>query len=142
MRIFVSSPSDVHPERVRAEQIIEVLARQFAEAFPVEPVLWEWQPVTAGEHFQATITPPSGTDVVVVILWSRLGVPLPVERFKGKLSGGRVTGTEWEFEDALASYREHKTPRSSSTSSALPSRRRSRTPTIRGSMRSGRRSGG
>jgi glyoxylase-like metal-dependent hydrolase (beta-lactamase superfamily II) len=110
VRIFVSSPSDVHPERVRAQQIIEVLARQFAEAFPVEPVLWEWQPVTAGEHFQATITPPSETDVVVVILWSRLGVPLPIERFKGKLSGGRVTGTEWEFEDALASYREHKTP--------------------------------
>jgi hypothetical protein len=86
------------------------LRRQFAEAFRLKPVLWEWEPLTAGEHFQAKITPPSATDVVVVILWSRLGVPLPVDRFPGRLSSGQVTGTEWEFEDALASYRERGAP--------------------------------
>src|SRR4051812_18810831 len=110
VRIFISSPADVETERSRANQIVDALGRQFAEAFPVEAVLWERQPLTAGEHFQFTITPPSETDIVVVILWSRLGVPLPVDRFPGRLSGGRVTGTEWEFEDALAAYRERRTP--------------------------------
>jgi hypothetical protein len=46
----------------------------------------------------------------VVTLWSRLGTALPTDRFTGPLSGGEVSGTEWEFEDALKSYREHNSP--------------------------------
>jgi hypothetical protein len=45
-----------------------------------------------------------------VILWSRLGVLLPEDRFRGAISGRAVTGTEWEFEDALASARERGVP--------------------------------
>ena len=56
------------------------------------------------------ITPPHDTDIVVVILWSRLGTTLPGDRFTGPLSGGEVSGTEWEFEDALKSYRERNSP--------------------------------
>jgi hypothetical protein len=41
-------------------------------------------------------------DIVVVILWSRLGVLLPEDQFRGAISARPVTGTEWEFEDALA----------------------------------------
>ena len=32
------------------------------------------------------------------------------DRFAGPLSGGEVSGTEWEFEDALKSYRERNSP--------------------------------
>jgi hypothetical protein len=49
-------------------------------------------------------------DIVVVILWSRLGLPLPVEQFQGAISGKPVTGTEWEFEDALAGARASGVP--------------------------------
>ena len=110
VRIFISSPGDVRPERLIAQRIIERLDREFAYHFQVEPVLWERKPLVASKHFQDSITPPHETDIVVVILWSRLGVPLPNDAYPGPLSGGVVTGTEWEFEDALASQKASKLP--------------------------------
>lgn len=110
IRVFVSSPADVRPERLITERLVRRLAREFAHHFIVEPVLWEREPLTAGAHFQDNIVPPRETDLVVCILWSRLGVTLPRERFQGALSGGAVTGTEWEFEDALAGFRSVKRP--------------------------------
>jgi tetratricopeptide (TPR) repeat protein len=100
VRVFISSPADVRPERLIAERVVRRLAREFAYHFRVEPLLWEREPLLASHHFQDLLVPPRETDIVVVILWSRLGVLLP-ERYVGALSGGRVTGTEWEFEDAL-----------------------------------------
>jgi formylglycine-generating enzyme required for sulfatase activity len=113
VRIFISSPSDVRPERLKAEQIIARLDREFAYHFHVEAVLWEREPLVATHHFQdpENIPQPHGTDIVVVILWSRLGVPLPEDKFRGAISGRcPITGTEWEFEDALAGAREHGAP--------------------------------
>lgn len=107
LRIFISSPSDVRPERLLAKRLVERLDREFGYYFRVEPVLWEREPLKATEHFQASITPPRETDVVVVILWSRLGVPLPAEEaFRGAITQRQVTGTEWEFEDAVAAHRQ------------------------------------
>ena len=76
IRIFISSPSDVRPERLKAEQIIARLDREFAYHFRVEAVLWEREPLVATHHFQdaANIPEPRRMDIVVVILWSRLGV--------------------------------------------------------------------
>jgi formylglycine-generating enzyme required for sulfatase activity/ribose 1,5-bisphosphokinase PhnN len=113
IRIFISSPSDVRPERLKAEQIIARLDREFAYHFHVEAVLWEREPLVATHHFQDSenIPEPRGSDIVVVILWSRLGVPLPADKFRGAISGRRpVTGTEWEFEDALAAAQAHGVP--------------------------------
>lgn len=112
IRIFISSPADVRPERLKAEQIVRRLDLEFAYRFHVEPVLWEREPLVATHHFQdkENIPEPRGTDIVVVILWSRLGVPLPEDKFCGAVSGRPVTGTEWEFEDALASARERGVP--------------------------------
>ena len=112
IRIFISSPSDVRPERLKAEQIIARLDREFACHFRVEAVLWEREPLVATHHFQdkRNIPQPRLADIVVVILWSQLGVALPEDQFLGAISGRRVTGTEWEFEDALASARERGVP--------------------------------
>lgn len=112
VRIFISSPADVRPERLKAEQIVARLDREFAYHFHVQVVLWEREPLVATHHFQdpKNIPEPRGTDVVVVILWSRLGVLLPEDRFRGAISGEPVTGTEWEFEDALAGARERGVP--------------------------------
>ena len=110
LRVFISSPSDVRPERLIAERVVQRLAREFSYHFLIEPILWEREPLVAGEHFQDRIVPPRETDIAVVILWSRLGVPLPEDKYLGALSGKPVTGTEWEFEDALASYRERQLP--------------------------------
>src|ERR1700735_1099087 len=112
VRVFISSPSDVRPERLRAEQIIARLDREFAYRFRVEAVLWEREPLVASRHFQdpENIPRAGSMDIVVMILWSRLGVPLPGEQYRGALSGREVTGTEWEFEDALAVARERGVP--------------------------------
>ncbi len=105
VRVFVSSPSDVRPERLIAERVVKRLAREFAYCFRLEPVLWEREPLLATHHFQDLIVPPHETDIVVTVLWSRLGVPLPEEKYRGAISHGAVTGTEWEFEDAVAGFR-------------------------------------
>ncbi|OAN46965.1 hypothetical protein A6A04_20490, partial [Paramagnetospirillum marisnigri] len=110
IRVFISSPSDVRPERLISERVVQRLDREFSYHFRIEAMLWEREPLVAGEHFQDRIVPPHETDIVVVILWSRLGMTLPEDKYRGALSGGAVTGTEWEFEDALASYRELRLP--------------------------------
>jgi WD40 repeat protein len=110
VRVFISSPGDVRAERVIAERAVRRLAREFAYHFRVEPILWEREPLLASHHFQDLIVPPRETDIVIVLLWSRLGMPLPADKYLGALSRRPVTGTEWEFEDALAGYRERRLP--------------------------------
>ena len=108
--VFISSPADVRPERLIAERVVRHLHQEFALHLDLQAVMWEREPLLASHHFQDLITPPHDTDIVVVILWSRLGTVLPGDKFLGPLSGGAVSGTEWEFEDALKSCRERNTP--------------------------------
>jgi hypothetical protein len=110
LRVFLSSPGDVRPERLIAERVVRRLDQEFALHLDLRAVMWEREPLLASHHFQDLITPPHDSDIVVVILWSRLGTVLPGDRFTGPLSGGAVSGTEWEFEDALKSYRERGSP--------------------------------
>ena len=114
LRAFVSSPSDVKAAREVAAQVIEKVAHEFARFFVVEPFLWECEPMLASGHFQDSIDPPSRFDIVVLILGSRLGTPLPertaVREYRGMDGRAPVTGTEWEFEDALVEARERGVP--------------------------------
>ena len=58
-------------------------------------------------HFQDVLEAPSAFDIVGLILWSRLGTPLPektsLREYRGIDGRAPVTGTEWEYEDALKS---------------------------------------
>lgn len=107
-KIFISSPSDVYQERLKAEAIIKRLDAEFSEFLRVEPVLWERLPLTADASPQTHITDPGDADIVIVILWSRLGTVLADQ--SGTLTHKPVTGTEWEFEQALASYQLKQAP--------------------------------
>jgi hypothetical protein len=60
--------------------------------------------VRATHHFQEEISSPSEADVVVIILWSRLGTRLPTEKFKRQDGTHYDSGTQWEFEDAYNAY--------------------------------------
>ena len=102
VRVFISSPNDVRPERLIAEKIVARLDREFSSICQVIPVLWERQPLVATCHFQDidNIPPPREADIVVVVLWARLGRFLPPDKFLGAMTKRQVTGTEWEFEDA------------------------------------------
>jgi hypothetical protein len=111
LKVFISSPADVTPERRRAALIIEQLAKDYARFFDISFVLWETEPMLASGHFQDSITPPGDCDIVLLILWSRLGTLLPerteLREYRGLDGRAPVTGTEWEFENALAA-RQHR----------------------------------
>jgi WD40 repeat protein len=109
LRIFISSPGDVNEERRRAAIVIQRIRREFSRFFDVSAILWEYDPMLSSGHFQDVIEKPSNTDIVVLILWSRLGTALP-ERYRGMDGRVPVTGTEWEFEDALAAKRAKGSP--------------------------------
>ena len=68
----------------------------------------------ASGHFQDAIELPSAADIVLLILWLRLGTPLPeqtaVRAYRGIDGRVPVTGTEWEYEDALQAARARGAP--------------------------------
>lgn len=102
LRVFVSSPGDVEAERLIARRVIERVGTWFQGRAVLQPVLWEDAPLRATASFQAGIdemSPVEDLDVVVFILWSRLGTPLGLPAAPGQTP---PTGTEWEFERARA----------------------------------------
>ena len=105
LRIFVSSPGDVQKERQVARAVISRLAAEFSGRVVLDPYFWEYEPMRITAGFQAQIEPPSDFDIVVCILWSRLGTPLQAP------DGQHYTsGTEYEVETAVASHRERGYP--------------------------------
>ena len=109
LTLFISSPGDVFEERAIASRVIERLQSEYIGRVVLEPVLWEHEPLVATATFQAQIVKPSETDVVISILWSRLGTKLP-EQFK-RADGSRYdSGTEYEFEEAIEGFRRNGTP--------------------------------
>ncbi len=108
LRIFISSPSDVRSERVRAYDVVQRLQTKFRAFIKIEAILWEDEPMRATASFQAQIPRPSESEVVICVLWAKIGTRLPQD-FK-RPDGTVPTGTEWEFEDAYASFRARGTP--------------------------------
>jgi len=95
VRIFVSSPSDLEHERGLVKDIIESLGQEYRPYFQVQAILWEQEALTAAQSFQAGLVRPSECEIVLVMLWTRLGTPLARDPYGG------LTGTEWEFVDAV-----------------------------------------
>ena len=77
LKIFVSSPGDVEEERFIAERVLMRLGDQFARVLKIEPVFWEHEPQLATQSFQEGIPSPADMDIVVCILWARIGTRLP-----------------------------------------------------------------
>ena len=109
IRIFVSSPGDVGEERSIAHRIIERLKFRYAGRIGLEGILWEHLPLVASRSFQEQIPNAADFDVVVMVLWSRMGTQLPedVQREDGSRYD---SGTEYEFEQALESVRQRGVP--------------------------------
>ena len=98
-KVFISSPSDVETERARCDGVLARLNTEFAGRFKFTGIRWEQSFYTADKTFQAAIPQPSSCDIVVCILWKRLGSELP-EAYN-RPDGTSRTGTEYEFEEAL-----------------------------------------
>ena len=115
-RIFISSPGDVRTERALAAEVVEALQDEWAGRVMIEPYLWESRPLDAGSAFQVQIPPTTDFDLVVVVLWTRLGTPLPTDGAgkEANAAGGeapRPTGTQLELEQALEGFEAQGRPR-------------------------------
>lgn len=111
IRIFVSSPADVAVERVRSRNVIEKLGIEFAGRAKLESFFWEHEPMRATDTFNGTNNIPltSEFDIVVCILWSRLGSMLG-DRFRRDDGSRYPSGTVFEMETARDSYMRRKAP--------------------------------
>lgn len=115
VRIFLSSPGDVAEERKQARELIdsELMKRPpLSGRLALQVIAWDdpAAPIpmlateTPQESVNATRPRPANCDIVIVILWSRMGTPLPDSILKP--DGARyLSGTEWEYEDAVNSAR-------------------------------------
>lgn len=109
VRIFISSPGDVELERQIARRVIARLQGELGDDPPLEAYFWEYEPMRLTRDFQSQIPRTSSFDIVVCILWSRLGSPLGPQYRRPDGTAYR-SGTEFEFEDAARSYAERGVP--------------------------------
>lgn len=105
LRIFISSPGDVVQERHIAWEVIDALPDRpaFRDRVTFRIVAWDkpgtdtpmLAKITPQEAVNLTLPMPSECDIVVVILWSRMGTPFTLN--------GReyLSGTEYEYLDAI-----------------------------------------
>ena len=66
--------------------------------------------LTPQEAIAQGLPQPAECDLVLVIFWSRIGTPLPAAHKKHDESHN-LSGTVWEYENALAGFRAHRRPR-------------------------------
>ncbi len=109
IRIFISSPGDVQLERQIARSVISRLQVEFGNNPAIEPYFWEYEPMRLTKDYQGQIPNTSEFDIVVCILWSRLGTALGPQY---RREDGRTykSGTEFEFEVAAESSRKTGSP--------------------------------
>lgn len=109
-RVFVASPADVRDERLAIYEIAQRLPYDpaFRGRVTIEVVAWDgpYSPVpllASVDPQQAVLIglpTPSECDLVIVVLHGRLGTAL-AGHFATDLGRPSVTGTEWEYHDAL-----------------------------------------
>ncbi len=110
LKVFIGSPGDVNDERQLAWNLLTQLPYRAAFRGKVffEAVAWNQPlgkiPLLANIPAQSSVNwikgEPAACDVVVIMLWSRLGSPAKEPDY-AKPDGGFFTGTEWEFDNAM-----------------------------------------
>jgi hypothetical protein len=110
LQIFVSSPGDVGAERGVALAVAERLQLEFRGRIELETYLWERSVLRVTDSFQAQILDIQEAGLAVFILWAQMGTPLSREQFSRNDGSSYRSGTEYEFERALAGYEERKSP--------------------------------
>src|SRR3954452_4833559 len=100
LRVFLCSPGDVAEERELARRIIERFQLRYKDRLELILTAWEDLPMSETRTFQDQIPRSIDYDVVVAILWNRLGSPLP-DHYKRPDGRAYESGTVYELELAL-----------------------------------------
>jgi formylglycine-generating enzyme required for sulfatase activity len=113
VRIFISAPGDVARERDLARAVVERLERDpaFRHQLKLDPILYDDReapvPMLAALTAQESVNrelPASACDIVIGILWGRMGTP--PQRPLGPDNTRYVSGTEAELDDARRAERD------------------------------------
>jgi hypothetical protein len=109
LRVFLSSPGDMTAARAIVRDVVERELQKERAFRDTKLEVVSWDDPDAPVPLDAYFTPqqaidggrprPSDCDVVIVLLWSRMGTPLT---HNGK---AYVSGTDYEYQDALRSQR-------------------------------------
>lgn len=120
LRVFISSPGDVAEERLLARSAIDQLMYDpfLRGRVSFEVIAWDVGriavPMLATQTPQLSVNDaiprPSECDIVIVILWGRMGTPIPASAFVRADGSPYASGTEWEFEDAVGAARQTGQP--------------------------------
>ena len=110
VKIFISSPYDVLGEREIAERVIARLDGMWGVHIRLHAERWERRHYQAARSFQQAIGNMADYDLVVGILWKRVGSPLPPDQFLREDGTAYESGTVFELESAIASSEQHGKP--------------------------------
>ena len=110
IKVFVSSPADVEHERQRTERVVERLNGQYAGLVRLIPIRWEQKFYEARASFQAQIPEAANCDLVIGILWSRLGSELPPDMPPMPDGEPYPSGTAYEMLTAIERSKQKGSP--------------------------------
>jgi tetratricopeptide (TPR) repeat protein len=110
VRVFVSSPGDVLPERGRVDAVAAKLNIEYESLAQIKTVLWEESFYKADSTFQSQIPQAAACDIVLSIFWTTVGTELPAEF--ARMPDGRPypSGTAYELLTALEASRTRGIP--------------------------------
>lgn len=97
-------------ERETAKRIVDRLQGEVGDRMAIEPYFWEHEVMVATKDYQENIPEMDGFDIVVCMLWSRLGTPLHPNRHPRPGGGFFESGTEYEFFTAMQAHNVRGTP--------------------------------
>jgi WD40 repeat protein len=110
VKVFVSSPIDVAPERGRVQAVAAKLNRDFDGLVRFDTVLWEEHFYKADRSFQPQIPEAVACDVLVSIFWTRVGTELPADFARMPNGEPYPSGTAYELLTALAASKTKGVP--------------------------------
>jgi hypothetical protein len=109
-RVFLSSPSDVRPEREAAERVVRRLGGIYAEHVDLRLERWEPKFYEATKSIQEQIESTVEFDLVIAIFWKRIGTELPPDIYRRPDGSCFESGTVLEVESALEAAARHGRP--------------------------------
>ena len=108
--VFISSPADVMAERALAERAVARIHDAWKAYVRLEAVRWERGHYEAAKGFQESIGEMTAFDVVIGIVWKRVGSALRPDLFQRADGTAYESGTVFELESAIACSESRGTP--------------------------------